>query len=261
MRLIIVGLALALTASVPLAASTQAPVTIQPLAPGEVLVEVNALGMVTTRADRATLSFTISGYGGTETEARSAVQQNIADVRAMLRSQGIADADIRIQPIAAGTGADMAMTNASIAMEEAPADMNAASAMQDMSVPASAQAEVVIRNVGNAPAIQSALMQRGIFVLAGAVYHLNDDSAPRRLARAQALQKARADAEAYAGALNMRVVRVVRVTERVGLDLLGMMVSESQLVTSLFTPGAMRPAGPDVQTMVAVGVDFALAPR
>ena len=59
----------------------------------------------------------------------------------------------------------------------------------------------------------------------------------------------------------MRVARVVRVTERLGLDLLGMMVSESQIVANLFSVAAMRTTGPDVQTMVTVGVDFALAPR
>ena len=80
MRLIIAGLTLALAASAPLAASTQAPVTMPPLAPGEVLVEVNALGMVTTRADRATLMLTVSGNGETEAQARAeALKSSLVD--------------------------------------------------------------------------------------------------------------------------------------------------------------------------------------
>jgi uncharacterized protein YggE len=280
MRLVVIGLTLALAASAPLAATAQAPVMVQPLAPGEVLLEVNALGFVTTRADRATLSFTITASGETEAAARTVVQQSIAEIRTMLHGQGIGDADIRIQPITTyDTGtmpADMSMTmdtNMSMAATNAAAeDMNATMVADDTSdamanaveavpgVSANAQAEIVIRNVDRVTAIQSALMERGIFA-SGVTYAVNDDSVPRRQARMQATQKARADAETYAAALNMRVARVVRVTERLGLDLLGMAANESQMLTQIFSPTAMRANGSQVPTIVVVGVDFALAPR
>jgi hypothetical protein len=261
MRLVILGLTLALAASAPLAATAQAPVTTQPLAPGEVLLEVNALGLVTTRADRATMSFTITGSGENAAAARTAVQQNIAEIRAMLRGQGVADADIRVQPI---TTYDIQTAN-TVDMN-ATMDLNAMDTAESVAAAAAgssanAPTELVVRNVERVPAIQSALTDRGIYASAGAVYALDDDSVPRRQARQQAIQKARADAETYAAALNMRVARVVRVTERLGLDLIGMAASESQMVAQIFSPQAMRAATGQVQTVVVVGVDYALAPR
>ena len=268
MRLIVIGLTLALAASGPLAATAQAPVMTQPLAPGEVLLEVNALGLVTTRADRATLSFTITGSGENDAAARTAVQQNIAEIRAMLRGQGVADTDIRVQPISTYT-IESAMTamdvNATVtdmnAFEAVQAAENVAEAAPAPGTSANAQTEVVIRNIDRVAGIQSALTERGIFATAGVVYALNDDTVPRRQARQQAMQKARADAETYAASLNMRVARVVRVTERLGLDLIGMAASESQMVAQIFSAQALRAAAAQVQTVVVVGVDYALAPR
>ncbi len=269
MRLLIIGLTLALAASGPLAATAQAPVMTQPLAPGEVLLEVNALGLVTTRADRATMAFAISASGETDAAARTAIQQAIAEIRAMLRSQGVADADIRVQPIAiyAVETANAVDMNAMVMDANAvDAVVNAAEPMENSlaagpSFSATAQMEVVVRNVDRVAGFQAALTERGIFASAGAVYALNDDSVPRRQARQQAMQRARADAETYAASLNMRVARVVRVSERLGLDLIGMAASESQLVAQIFSPAAMRAGSAQVQTMVVVGVDYALAPR
>jgi uncharacterized protein YggE len=266
MRLIVIGLTLALAASAPPTATAQAPVMTQPLAPGEVLLEVNALGFVTTRADQATMSFTITGSGETEAAALTSVGGSIAEIRAMLRGQGIADADIRIQPATAYASDTMeaAAMNAMTSMEDENATITAEDANAMAAVPgasANAQTEILVRNVDRVPAIQSALMERGIYATSGVVYALNDESVPRRQARTQAMQKARADAEAYAASLNMRVARVVRVTERLGLDLLGMAANESRMVTQIFSPGAMRANGAQVPTTVVVGVDFALAPR
>jgi uncharacterized protein YggE len=268
MRLIVIGLILALAASGPLAATAQAPVVTQPLAPGEVLLEVNGFGVVTSRADRATMSFTVTGSDETEAAARAAIERNVAEIRTMLRARGIADADIQVQPITTYNiaTADVAMSNAMDAAAgamndsmEATVDVNATEALPGAS--ANALTEVVVRNVDRVPAIQTALMERGIYATSAITYALNDDSAPRRQARMQAMQKARADAETYAASLNMRVARVVRVTERLGLDLLGMAANESQMVAQVFSPAALRATGPQVQTMVVVGVDFALAPR
>ncbi|HTU10728.1 MAG TPA: SIMPL domain-containing protein [Allosphingosinicella sp.] len=260
MRLFIIGLTMALTTSAPLVATAQgsgAPVSTQPLASGEVLLEVNALGLVTTRADRATLTFNITGAGESEAAARADAQRNIAEVRALLRAQGVAEADIRVQPVSAYADASLAEAN----VMTYDVSENMAMPVATPSATANAQAEIVIRNVDRVPAIQTALSERGIYTLGGGAYALNDDSVPRRQARVQALQKARADAEAYAASLNMRVARIVRVTERLGLDLLGLAATESQLVTQLFMSGMARSGAAEVPTVVAVGVDFALVAR
>jgi uncharacterized protein YggE len=261
MRGIIIGLTLALAASAPLAATAQAPVMTQPLAAGEVLLEVNALGFVTTRADRATLTFAVTGSGDTDTNARHGAQASIDSVRRVLQQQGVAAADIHVGPIT--TTADMVMADA---MNDMMPDTNAMEAMENTgatmsAMTGSAQVDVTVRNVDRVAPIQAALNGLGIYVTGGVNYALNDDAGPRRQARAQALQKARADAEAYAVSLNMRVVRVVRVTERLGFDLFSLAGSESQLVGQIFSPTMMRGNGGEVPTIVAVGVDFALAPR
>ena len=71
MRLAVLGLALALTASAPLAVSAQAPVTTQPLANGELLLQLGAIGVETVPADLATLSVTLTGQGETAVAARA----------------------------------------------------------------------------------------------------------------------------------------------------------------------------------------------
>jgi uncharacterized protein YggE len=260
-RLAVIGLSLALSASVPLAAAVQGPVGTPPLQRGEVLAEMSAIGMVTTRADRATLTFTVSASGVDEAAARAGIEGTIRELRGALRGLGVAEADIAMQPLVigagdpAGTMADMMDTNAMVA----DADVNMTAGVPEIS--AGAETMVTIRDLNRVEAIQGALIQRGIFAVGGASYVLNDDSGPRREARVRALAKARADAETYAAALNMRVVRVVRVTERLGMELFSMAVSESQILPRMFSPAMMRTQGPDIPTLVVVGVDFALAPR
>lgn len=265
MRLTILGLSLALTASAPLAATAQAPVTAQPLAQNEVLVEISAFGAVTTRADRATLSFNIQGSGDTEADAVRQVETSARNLRRDLRGLGIADADIRIQPAVAVAGMmDMSAelsVNATVAMVDG--NMADTNAMIAPAASANAAVEITIRNIDRAEDVRAvAIAQFGVGQLSTPAYVLTDDSAPRRQARLQALQRARADAESYAAALNMRVVRVVRVSERLGFDMFGMMMSEPRALANLYASGALRNnRGPDVQTMVAVGVDFVLAPQ
>ena len=76
---------------------------------------------------------------------------------------------------------------------------------------------------------------------------------PRRSGGAEArgagagARPARADAEAYAAALGLRVVRVVRVTERVGMDFFSMMMNESDACAAM-NGGAQNE--PDIETMM-----------
>ncbi|HYI46919.1 MAG TPA: SIMPL domain-containing protein [Allosphingosinicella sp.] len=276
MRLVILGLSLALAGSAPLTfAVAQSPVTTQPLAAGEVLVEINAMGSISTRADSASLSASLSGSGDTEAAARTATEAQARELRTMLRAFGIADADIRVRPITTGTSpapapaemgyGDMNAVTADMNMAMTMDEGNTAYAMEDVPPPPAAYGqttvEIVVRNMDRVPAVQRALMERGVFSLGfrGTTYALADSGAARRAARAQAMQQARADAESYAAALNMRVVRIVRITERIGLDGLSLFVSEASSMTRLFASQVF--SGPEVLTMAVVGVDFALAPR
>jgi uncharacterized protein len=117
-----------------------------------------------------------------------------------------------------------------------------------------------VRDVGRVARIERALRDTGATQVTGPTYELVDDSAARRSARAQAIAAARADAEAYAESLGMRVLRVVRVTERVGLDFMSLFVGQPNL-TRRIQEGMTGRTSPEIATQVIVGVDFALAPQ
>jgi len=273
--------ALSAAAGVPTAAAADAsPVSTQPLAANEVLLEVSALGTGISRADLATISGTLASRGATEVEARRERDAQIRRLTAAARRAGVAAADLMIgeaESIAEASTMDMSMEMP--AADAAEAAMNAAedavaetadAAVEDAScnacsVPAepevvlSSGVEVRLRNLDKVAELTQALQEAGVEIYAEPVYAPGDQSAARRTARAEALAAARADADAYAASLGMRVVRVVRVTERMGLELISLLVNNSSLLTSMLQPHPAQ--GPDIPTFVTVGVDFALAPQ
>jgi len=261
-RLVALWAALALAGTLPGASATaQAPVSTQPLAPGEVLLELNASGSVTTRADMAVMTIRASAEGNTNAEARQAVAAEVARLTAVARRAGVAPADIRVGD---------SMISPSFDVLDAPpplfdvAEANSAASAEPMAVPprraASAHALIAIRgrDVAQLAPMLRALEEANAIVDAAPAYSLNDTDTPRREARSRALARARADADAYAAALGMRVVRVVRVTERLGFDFVSMMMNERAMRRQL---EASENRGPDIETSVLIGVDFALAPR
>jgi hypothetical protein len=262
-RLVALGAALALAGTLPGASAVvvaQAPVSTQPLAPGEVLLELNATGTVVTRADAAVMTLRAMGSGNTAAEARAAAEREAARLAGIARGAGVAPADVQIMPV---------MLSPDYADLVGPppydgADMNAVSvALEDDAArprTRNATAMVLIRGRDLAslqPMIRA--MEQGDAVMESEPrYSLRDTDAARREARNRALANARADAEAYAAALGLRVVRVVRVTERLGFDFISMMVNERAMRRQI---EANDGRSPDIETSVTIGVDFALAPR
>jgi len=255
MRLVVLGFALALGAALPVMAET--PVSVQPLASGEVLLEVNALGYVTSRADRATLSVVVSAEAADAPAARRATEAKLTRVVAAVRAAGIAAEDIDAGRVTTSVAyppvtADMAMT---VAASGAP---NADGTPPTRTATGNATLTITIRNVDRVEPVRDALAANDVESYMPPDYRLVENSAQRREARLQAMRKARADAESYAAGMNMRIVRVVRVTERLGLGGLGLIASEADTVGNLFSRSWRR--SPEVDTIVTVGVDFALAP-
>ena len=238
-------------------ASADSPVTLPPLAPGEVLLETNAIGITTSPATSARISLTVSAEAASEADARRAAATAIQRVTAAARAAGVPAADI-----------DASDINVSAAMSDMynmtmdPTEMNAmeASGMENAHY-ASATVVIRMRNAGATPALHRSLNAIENVDASIPEYSLDDDSAPRRAARAEAVRKARADAESYAAALGMRLSRVLRVTERTGLDFLGMAFSESNTAMRTFRDYERSMAEGQVMTFVVVGVDYALAPR
>jgi uncharacterized protein YggE len=249
--------ATALFAGVPAAADS--PVSLPPLAPGEVLLETSGVGIARTPATSATLTASISVEAETEAEARRKANDVIQRVTAAARAAGVAPADIRIGEVELarnpyGYSADLNasdMTMNTLESMEAPAE----------SQYASASVTIHLRTAAAAPGLERAIDAIEHASAATPSYELADDSAPRREARAEALRRARIDAETYAASVNMRIARVLRITERAGLDLLPLAVTENGALMREMEGGGRGNRDGQVRTYAVVGVDFALAPR
>jgi uncharacterized protein YggE len=242
--------ATSLLVAVPAAADS--PVTLPPLAAGEVLLETNAVGIARSPATSARLTVTVNAEGATEAEARRAATTAVQRVTAAARGAGVPASDIDAGRVAVSS--DPYFTDSLNAMGENISDASEVHT-------ASSTVNIEMRNASATPALHRALEAIENVNAGTPEYSLDDDTAARRTARAEAIRKARADAEAYAAALGLRLGRVLRVTERTGLDLLGMALSESNTAMRTFRDYERSMAEGQVMTFVVVGVDYALVPR
>lgn len=243
------------TASAAAAAAADPVASAPQLAAGEVLLSVNGLGNVRSPATLATVTGSADSRGATEAEARQALQAKLREMTAAARASGATDADIRVSE---ETVSEMDEVFDTVSSD---AEAQAARARRFY---ARANVVVRLRNVARAQALQSrygGYSSAGYFGGGGPIYELVDESGPRRAARAQAIANARADAESYAAAVNMRIARVLQITERGGLDFLSMTVSESNALIRAMRSFSSAQAEAQVETYAVVGVDFALAPR
>jgi hypothetical protein len=243
------------------AAVGDSPVSLPQLAPGEVLLSVNGLGNVRSPATLATVSATADARGATEAEARQALQAKIREMTAAARAAGAGADDIRVAPEA------VSEVDETLGMRDfQTAEPDEAAAAAARRYYGRTAVTVRLRNVGRAQALNARFNSFSTnsypyFGGGGPIYELIDESGARRAARTQAISNARADAESYAAALNLRIVRVLQVTERGGLDFLSMTVSESNALIGAMRSFSSAQAEAQVETYAVVGVDFVLAPR
>jgi uncharacterized protein YggE len=264
------GLALAAPGT---ASAQTGAVATAPLSPGEVLLEVNAHGSVRSRADRALLVVSMSSAGVTDAEADRAVVSQLERLRGLAGRFGVQPQDIRVHSTPSTIMPVMAPPPPAPPAPPPPprpagdANSGAPRIATPVQIPrprvsprhgAWRNVEVVIRDPARAPALRAAIDESELGRLGAIQYSLEGDAAARRAARASAIASARAEAESYAATLNMRVARLVRVTERIGIDFLSAMMGD---------PTAMRRAqtglstDQEIETRVVLGVDFALAPQ
>jgi uncharacterized protein len=248
------GLALAMPAQAgvpPLGSgSSSSPVRVRPLAPGELLLELGSIGMATAPADAASLTVTLDVEGATHALARDALQILERRATEAARGAGVPAARISRRIVPTYEVTNVAMEEGAAPVVPRPSPAYRAGTILTVRIPEIARLEPVRRALG---AVASARVS-------DAAYTLSDPSPARRAARVEALARIRADAEAYAAALNMRVLRIVRITERTGSDMFGLAISEGPaLMRRGFDPD--RQGDPDIHVAVMVGVDFALGPR
>jgi len=254
MRLLIAAAALA---ALPAAALAASPVALPPLAPGEVLLETDGFAIVRTPATSAMVSTTLYGRGASQAEAERALQAEIRTFTAAAREAGAGASDIRVETGPSTSSGDDLRTF-DVMEPVSGADDSAQNRYL-------AQATVTarVRDVARARPLHVRFGGGGDAVMlgyGGPEYHLDDDSAARREARVQAIASARADAEAYAAAAGMRIVRILRITDRAGLDFTQLLVTEREAAARL-GPRLGRADAPTVETVAVVGVDYVLAPR
>jgi uncharacterized protein len=244
------------------AASAQGP----SLAPGEVLLELSAVGRNRTVPDQLEMEASLYVNGDDAVAARRDIDALIRRVRAALGGIGLSDAEIIIaDPVAGpdyqsadGYNMSMAETNA-VAFD----------VVEEPSAPRysfTAPLRVRTRNVALAPRIEQVLSEASVLLVDGARYSLSDPVAAHRAARANAIARARVQAEDYAAGLNMRVVRLVRISERSGPSFMEMMMGglsggESGIVALQREMMENPDSAEGVNTIAFLGVDFALAPR
>ena len=255
------GLAAALAlAAGPVAAQPVPPVAMQ-VAPGEVLLEAGGYGLARTPADLGTLEVPIRAEGATEVAARRAFEaQQRRVVDAAVRA-GVARADI-VPESPPKIERDEADTLTDLDAEEPAASERRA---EPPVFRASGSVKFRSRNVSRAAAVREAIGNAGVDSVPDFVFSLIDSRAARRQAKTAAVEQARGDAEAYAARLNMRVVRIARISERAATYNL------NSIFGLAFDALLGNPRGPlgiveeyqegVVVTPAIVDVDFVLAPR
>jgi len=254
---LVIALALALTA----AAAGAQPAA--PLAAGEVLLEVNATGTATSRADLATFTLMIEAQAPSEAEARGRAEAEAARLVAAARAEGVPAGDItrqaiRVISVTTTPEVEAAMRDLEAAANEVAEPGSPPIAHAPPQPVATGRVEVRVRDVARVAAVREVLERNGAANGAEPVYTLTDPRPARDQARRRAIAAARAEADAYAAALGLRVVRIVRVTERVGADLLALMTGGADEMRRLMGGGDGRTG--EVTTALALGIDFVLAP-
>jgi len=119
---------------------------------------------------------------------------------------------------------------------------------------ASVGLQIELNDMTRLAAVRKLLSEREDVIAQPIILTLRDDSAARREAVAQAIAKARREADAYSGALGLRVARIVRVFDPAA-------TSEQPQVWTQMIAMMNGGTGEEVVTDARVGMDVVLAPR
>ncbi|RXZ34586.1 DUF541 domain-containing protein [Sphingomonas desiccabilis] len=238
-------LALALSAAAgiqPSAAQPQGPAAV--LQPGETLLEVQSLGERSGVPDRASFTVAVDTPGATPAAALEANAAASARLAAAARAAGVEAAALRTSNLSVRPRYRQDR-DGDEAGEVIGYRANSRFSLQKLSLPVAEKAV-------------AALVEAGATEVEGPDFAFADDAPLVRASRADAIRKAQQQAEDYAAALNMRVVRVLRVSERASSG------GESEIIVT----GARQRAGllpvlaPGEQAITTrIWIDFALAPR
>ncbi len=241
MRLVALA-ALAIAASfVPAAAEAQ-QVAIS-LSPGEVLLKVEANGSHVSPPDVMRMTVGAVTIGRTAREATNANNMVAARLAAAARSLGVEGRDVQTSSLSVEPQ-----------MDDEKADREGR-APRITGYVARNTLELRIRDLARAPEMIDALFEAGANSVRGPTFSLSDPRPAEREARRKAVAAAREQAETYADALGMRIVRVLQLSEASETAFMG---SNSLNNAGVFGPSVESGV---LQTRITVNVDYAMVPR
>jgi uncharacterized protein YggE len=240
--------ALAAVLILPPAAPAAAQTTIA-LAPGEVLLKVEAEGVARSRPDLMSLTAGAVTTGRTAREALAANNQLANRLVDAVRAQGVAAADVRTEELTVQPQFARSAENRD-SDDQLPSRITGYIATNSLAL--------TLRDLSKGPGLVDALFQAGANKVEGPTFFLSDPAPARRQAREAAVATALDQATAYAEALHMRIGRVLQVSER-GDVRMGDALNDLPAVRSTFSRTTPLEPG-DVATQVTVWIDYALVP-
>lgn len=244
-----------LLAAAPLRAQGANP---PPLASGEILAQVAGSGQVRSQPELARFNLTVFARAPNAAAARAACDAAVRDLLAQLKAAGVPDAAVRILPPDSGIARFGIIGNAAFSDDDEdqanPAGAAAMLAAARQRKTASTGLHIELEDMSRLPAVRKLLTERQDVVAQPAILALRDDGAARRAAVTQAIAKARQEADAYSGALGLRVARIVRVFDPAA-------TSEQPQVWAQMAAMMNGGTGEEVVTDARVGMDVVLAPR
>ncbi len=229
--------ALALLAALP-ACADQEP-DARGVAQDETLLTVSATGRAENQPDEARFTAGIQTIRPSAAAANSANAEAMEKLVAALKAQGVADKDLRTQAIT--------VNRIGYGKREGQYEANNS-------------VEVRVRDIAKASEVVTAATAAGANLLSGPDLRLSDPEAASMSAYTNAYKAARARAEAYAGAANLKIARVLAIRDGALQD--GPMPYAPPPIMRTVSPQveeASVPLQPGTTTStVTVSVDFAL---
>ena len=237
-------IAAALAASVPLAAPAQTGQGLQPrLELGEALLQIEARGSHVSTPDVMRMTVGTLTIGSTAGEAANANNAVSAKLLAAARALGVERRDVQTSSLSVNPQ-----------MDEERAEREGR-APRITGYVAKNELELRLRDLARAPEMIDALFEAGANSVQGPFFSLSDPRPAQREARRKAAAAAREQAETYADALGMRIVRVLQLSEESESAMMG----SNSLANASVEPASVE-AGV-LQTRITINVDFAMVPR
>ncbi|MCP9222989.1 SIMPL domain-containing protein [Erythrobacter sp. LQ02-29] len=243
-------LASSLLLAIPAGVSAQSA---EMLAPGQTLLQVQATGESYAAPDMASVSGGVVTFAATSREAASSNADAMNTVVAALRKAGVAARDIQTQNLS---------LNPEYNYNRSEGQPPAITGYQ-----ATNSVTVRVRDVKKASDLLTVMFDAGANNVSGPNFSLSDDTDAVAKARTAAVAEAKAEAEAYAAAFDMKVVRVIRISER------SQSAQYEPIIVTGSRIGAPPPPPPpppvsapavevgEMQQSVTLFVDYALGPR